>query len=192
MRNGVEHEPAVRVQTNDGTWHLEDTWGPTTRITLPLKSGRFTYFDDGALTESEILRGAGEGRRFVTVKLDPGGETRIAGRPLLQLVASSDQPSTHLIAVLSDVSDTGQRRVISRAFLNARYRGNRAKGSDIEPGKRYTFELEFIDKDHVLEKDHHLEVAIASASTTWVASDERRSTNTLYLDESRLILPIRR
>ncbi len=194
IRNGVENEPAVRVQTNDGVWHLQDSWKPASVAKLPLSGGEFTYRDDGALTESEMLRGlGGAGQRYVRVEVPRFSGIRLAGRPVLHLEASSDQPSTHFVAILVDVADSGGTpRVISRAFLNARYRETLNEGKDLVPGKRYGFELEFIDKDYVVEAGHHLELIIASSSDTWVAPDERRSTNTLYLDDSYLKLPLSR
>lgn len=73
--------------------------------------------------------------------------------------------------------------------MNARYHKDLAEGRDLEPGKRYTFALEFIDKDHILDKDHHLALLIGSSSNTWVAPDQQRANNTLHLDASRLIVP---
>ena len=196
-RNGVENEPAVRVQTNDRAWHLQDTWGSTDGdvygINLLDAPKRFTYFDDGLLTESEMTRGAGRDRRFVRVKVPHSSGIRLSGRPVLHLKASSDSPSTHFVATLCDVAASGSGcAVISRAFLNARYNESLARGKDLKPGRKYTFDLEFIDKDYVVAKDHHLELIIASSSNTWVAPDERRATNTLYLRDSSLDLPLER
>ena len=192
VRNGVENEPAVRVQTNDRKWHLQETWGDTDNdiYGVNLRGGKFTYLDDGALTESEMLRGSGEGDRYVRVKVPDSSGIRIEGRPVLHLSAESDSTSTHFVAVLCDVGPNGSCDVISRAFLNARYNSSLAKGKDIEPGRRYTFDLEFIDKDHVVAKDHHLELLIGSSSNTWVFPDENRAQNTLYLDASSMDLPI--
>jgi len=192
VNNGVEHEPAVRVQTNDNRWHLQESWGASQRDVygVNLSGGRFTYFDDGALTESEMLRRIGEGERYTRVKVPHSSGIRIEGRPVLRLVAESDSPSTHFVAVLCDVDASGRCSVVSRAFLNARYRAGLGKGRDLEPGKRYTFKLQFIDKDYVVAKDHHLEVLIGSSSDTWVFPDERRARNTLYLNESSIDLPI--
>ena len=64
--------------------------------------------------------------------------------------------------MLCDVGLDGACDVISRAFLNARYHDRLTKGKDLEPGKRYDFDLEFIDKDHVVAKDHHLELIVSS------------------------------
>ncbi|HET7482307.1 MAG TPA: CocE/NonD family hydrolase, partial [Actinomycetota bacterium] len=186
IHNGVENEPAVRVQTNDKQWHLQNDWGSDHHASLPLKGDDFTYLDDGALTESEMLRGVGEGRRFVRVDIPKSSGLRIEGRPVLHLSASSDSPSTHFVAVLCDVPSSGGCSVISRAFLNARYNDSLEHGKDLVPDKTYRFDLEFIDKDYIVPRDHHLALLIASSSDTWVAPNEERATNTLYLHSSSL------
>jgi X-Pro dipeptidyl-peptidase len=190
VRNGVENEPAVRVETNDEKWHLQEKWGNGGVSVNNIDGKEFTYLDDGALTESEMLRGVGEGQRFVRVNVPGSNGIRIGGRPVLHLVAESDSPSTHFVAVLCDVGPSGACDVISRAFLNARYNSSLEKGKDLVPGKKTTFHLEFIDKDHVVAKDHHLELLIGSSSNTWVAPDENRAQNTLYLNRSALDLPL--
>jgi len=191
IRNGVEDEPAVRVQTNDKEWHLQENWGPSAVRKLPLEGEEFSYFDDGLLTESEMLRTT-QDDRFVRVEVPDSSGVRISGRPVLHLSAESDRPSTHFVAVLCDVGPSGACSVVSRAFLNARFRDSWEKPSDLKPGQRYDFALEFIDKDHVVADDHHLEVIIGSASNTWVAPDTTRANNTLFLERSWLELPIRR
>ena len=195
VRNGVEDEPGVRIQSSDGKWYLQDEWadpdGDVSGINLLEGPKEFTYTDDGALTESEMKRGVGEGQRFVRVVVPRTSGIRIQGRPILHLAASSDSPSTHFVAVLCDVGPSGACDVISRAFLNARYNSSLAKGKDLKPGRKYRFDLEFIDKDHVVAKDHHLELLIGSASNTWIAPDEARATNTLYLKDSSLDIPLR-
>lgn len=191
VRNGVEDEPAVRVETNDQKWHLQETWGAGRSKTFPLAGDTFSYLDDGTLTESEMLRGAGEGQRYVRVPV-PGTEgLRFEGRPVLHLKAQTDSPSTHFTAVLCDVGPSGACDVVSRAFLNARYNWGLEEGRDLEPGKKTTFDLQFIDKSYVLAKDHSLELLIASSSNTWVAPDESRATNTLYLKDSSIEIPLR-
>jgi X-Pro dipeptidyl-peptidase len=190
VHNGVEDEPSVRVQTNDKVWHVQEGWGPSKRLHLDLKGPEeFQYLDDGTLTESEMLRGS-SGSRWVGVEVEGSSGVRISGRPVLHLAASSDSPTTHFVAILCDVASSGTCNVISRAFLHARYRDSLEKAKDLEPGKRYNLKLEFIDKDFVVAKDHHLELLIASSSDTWVAPDTSRATNTLFLVNSWLELPV--
>jgi X-Pro dipeptidyl-peptidase len=191
VRNGVENEAPVRVQSSDKEWRTGE-WGRTTKRSLRLAGAATTILDDGLLDEEQMLAGAGAGTRFVRVGV-PGSEgLHLQGRPVLELVASSDSPSTQFDAVLCDVGPDGRCRIVSRAFLNARYRDGLTKGRDLEPGKEYRFRLEFIDKDHVLAEGHQLQVLVSSSSSTWVLPDEQRARNTLHLDRSRLIVPLRR
>ncbi|MDQ3645953.1 MAG: CocE/NonD family hydrolase [Actinomycetota bacterium] len=190
VRNGVEHEPSVHIQTNDGKWHAQDTWRGTPRR-YDLEGEAVTFFDDGLLTESEMTRGVTPSR-YVRVAIPETEGVAFEGRPVLHLSASSDRPSTHLVAILCDSTSSGGCSVISRGFMNARYRETLREGKDLEPGKRYTFDLEFIDKGYDLAEGHHLELIIASSSNTWVAPDQQRATNTLILDDSWLELPVRR
>lgn len=193
VHNGVEDEPSVRVQTNDKKWRVQENWRPSRVLKLGLTGEKkFTYRDDGTVTESEMVRSPASQGRWVRVEVANSSGLRISGRPILRLAASSDSTSTHFVATLCDVSPSGSYSVISRAFMNARYRNGLTTGKDMKPGERYLFDLEFIDKDHVVAKDHHLELRIASSSTTWVAPDRQRATNTLFLDDSSLFLPVAR
>ncbi|MEA2433257.1 MAG: hypothetical protein QOG54_714 [Actinomycetota bacterium] len=190
VHNGVEDEPAVYVQSSDKEWHEQETWGPDDKLHLSFDGPKeFKYSDDGTLTESEILRGPASSR-WVAVEVKNSSGLRIEGRPVLHLSAASDSPSTHFIAVLCDVGSAGGCSVISRAFMNARYRDSWEKPSDLNDGERYTFDLEFIDKDYIVTKDHHLELRIASSSNTWVAPDTTRAQNMLFLSRSWLELPV--
>jgi X-Pro dipeptidyl-peptidase len=191
VRNGVEKHAPVIIQTNDKVWHEQKTWATGKHTSFGLTGGDFTYLDDGALTESEMLRGVGSDR-YVTVDLPNAKSLRIEGRPVLHLAASSDSSSTHFVATLLDVGPSGAKTVISRAFMNARYRDTLEKGTDLKPGEKYELDLEFIDKDYVVAPDHHLALVIASSSATWVASDASRANNTLYLDDSSLEVPLAR
>ena len=194
IENGVEDEPRVHVQTNDGTWHVQNQWGAkaTTERAFPLTgAGDFGFTDDGLLTESEVLRGVGEDVRWARVPV-PGteGPLRFGGRPVLRLRATSDQPGTHATAVLCDVGPDGACNVISRAFMNARYRDGLETGADLPAGQKVTLPLEFIDKDYVVAAGHHLELRVASSSATWVLSDEHHANNVFHLGESDLLLPV--
>ena len=56
------------------------------------------------------------------------------------------------------------------------------------PGEPADATLELIDKEHVFSEGGG-ELILASSSTTWVLSDERRATNTIDLAASTLEIP---
>ena len=188
-QNGIESEPPVIVESTDGEYRTRSRWAGTGRRVATLGTEDVDFFDDGALTESEMLRDACS-ERCVRLKLSGLGETHIMGRPRLNLRATSDQASTHFVAVLLDVAPNGTSKVVSRGFMNARYRGGREIGEDVPVGQAETFDLDLIDKDAIIPADHELHLIIASSSTTWVLSDERRASNVLHLAQSTLEIPV--
>jgi len=193
VRNDVEKEPPVHVQTNDGVWHLQKDWGrrATVARSFGLEGSGGSVFDDGLLTESEVLRGVGEGVRWLRVPVSgSAGPLRFGGRPVLRLRASIDRPSTHVTAVLCDVDATGACTVVSRAFLDTRYRRGLERAEPMVPGRAEVLPLELIDKDWVVKPGHRLELRIATASTTWVVSDTNHATLTPDLAGSDLVLPL--
>jgi hypothetical protein len=188
--NGIDAELPVVSQSSDGEFRRRTRWTGTGTTGAELGDADIEFFDDGTLTESEMLRGVCQTR---CVQLDLGAGlagTQIVGRPRIHLRATSDQPSTHFVATLVERTASGDAKVISRGFMNARYRRTLEKGEDVEAGVPQTYELELIDKDHMIAADSTVELLIASSSTTWVLSDERRANNTLHLGESTIELPV--
>ena len=181
--NGIENHPPVIVQSTDGEFRFRNRWTGTGTRSSALGEGTASYVDDGALTESEMLRGAC-GDRCLTLKLPALAGTHLMGRPKLHLRFTSDKPSTHFAATLVD----GDGDVVSRGYLNARYRNGLEQGQDLVPGEPASATLELFDKDHIIEGEPTL--YLASSNTTWVVSDENRATNTVDLAASRLELPV--
>lgn len=187
-QNGVELGAPIRVQDNTNSFRDDNAWGEGPVETRTLTGAQRSYLDDGGLTESEMLRGLNPDR-YIRVAVPETSGMHIQGRPILHLRASSDATSTHFVAILCDAAPSGALTVVSRAFLNARYSDSLEHGKDLVPGAPATFDLELIDKDFQLAPDHHFELLIASSSATWVASNELRATNTVYLGNSSIDLP---
>jgi predicted acyl esterase len=187
--NGIESEAPVVSQSSDGEFRRRTRFTGTGRTTAKLGEADMDIFDDGTLTESEMLR---DTCRLGCVHLKLAGleGRQIVGRPRISLRATSDQPSTHFVAVLLERTASGEAKVISRGFMNARYRKTLEKGEDVEPGVPQTYEIELIDKDNMVAADSTVELLLASSSITWVVSDENRANNTLHLAESSIEIPI--
>ena len=190
-KNGIEREPAVKVIRGGEVVDQRENWTGTGRRVASLGTGDVEYVDDGVLTESEMLEGDCSDGRCVRVALDGLSGMHLQGRGRVRLSATSDQASTHFVAVLLDVAPDGVETVITRGFMNARYRGGLGAGVDVAPGAKSVYEIELIDKDFVVEDGHSVELVLASSSTTWVVSDERRATNVLHLGESSVEVPVK-
>ena len=188
--NGIESEAPIVTQSTDNEFRRRTRWSGTGRVTVQLGTDDADFLDDGALTESEMLRGVCQTR---CVQLDLGDALsgrQIVGRPRIRLRATSDRPSTHFVATLVERTAAGAAKVISRGFLNARYRKSLETGEDVPVGEPQDYELELIDKDHAVAADSTLELFLASSSTTWVVSDENRANNALHLAGSRIEVPV--
>ncbi|HJP66177.1 MAG TPA: CocE/NonD family hydrolase C-terminal non-catalytic domain-containing protein, partial [Actinomycetota bacterium] len=172
--------------------------------------GSEALFDTGLSTESFALsvmgQPAGEAGVLWYVSNPLRRDLRVSGRALLDLRVATDQTSTHFTPVLFDlgppVSTTRslctfvppqEACVMSRGFLNARYRNGLGHGEDVVPGQRYVAPIEFIDNDWVVQAGHRIAVAVMSSNLWWALPDQQRASTTVFHDArnpSALVLPI--
>jgi X-Pro dipeptidyl-peptidase len=220
----VTMQPVLISKTNDGVVHQDASWPPPATAGVPLylhpgqrmstsapaaADGSETYTDSGTTTESDALNlmdhpGNGQVLWYVTPPLQR--DVRMAGKPSLDLFASTLGTSTHFTPVLFDlgppVTTTAslctfaslvQACTMSRGFLNARYRNGLEQGQDLTPGEPYRARVDFIDNDWVVKAGHRIGVALMSSNSWWAVSDTQRATNTVRHDAghpSALVLPI--
>jgi predicted acyl esterase len=126
--------------------------------------------------------------------------------PKLSLFAKSIATSTAYTPVLFDLGTpvttttsictfepAQQACVISRGFLNARYRDGLEVGKDLVPNEEYRATVRFIDNDWVVKAGHRIAIALMSSNVWWAVPDPERALNTIFHDTthpSALILPI--
>ncbi len=220
----VTKQRALISKTNDGVVHQDASWPPpgTSGVPLYLRSGQALslgkpaaseaseeFVDDAALTESDALNlkdQAGNGLVLWYVSKPLQHDVRLAGKPSLDLFASSLGTSTHYTSVLFDLGPpvtttdsicTFESQVeactVSRGFLNARYRDGLEAGKDLTPGEPYRARVDFVDNDWVLKAGHRIGVAVMSSNSWWAVGDPMRAANTVFHDAqhpSALVLPI--
>ncbi len=120
LRNGIDREPPVTIETAPGTWVSERTWpasaarsakvtlgngdGTTGTLGGPSGSGSRTWTDAPALSEAAAVAGpntAVPGRvAFLSAPLTRG--VRVSGTPSVTLRVQVDRPTTELTARLVD------------------------------------------------------------------------------------------
>ncbi|MFL5798467.1 MAG: CocE/NonD family hydrolase [Actinomycetota bacterium] len=220
----VEKQPVLISKTNDAVIHRDASWPPPGTADVPLylhpdqrlsgvlpgtAEGSETYADSGTMKESDALNlldhpGNGQVLWYVTPPLKR--DIRMAGKPSLDLFASTLATSTHFTPVLFDLgppvtttaslctfASSVQACTMSRGFLNARYRNGLEQGHDLTPGQTYQATVDFIDNDWVVKAGHRIGVAVMSSNTWWAVSDAQRAVNTVLHDASHpsaLVLPI--
>ncbi|WP_326959753.1 CocE/NonD family hydrolase [Amycolatopsis sp. NBC_01286] len=109
VRNGVEHEPAVHLETTPDRWTDVRAWPPATAATTfrPAAdgtlgrrgSGTATVVDDPAVGREQWAAGT-SAARFTGAPLTSA--VRLAGTPSVTITASSDKPAARLGVALVD------------------------------------------------------------------------------------------
>lgn len=175
--SGMMDEPIVTAIDQREKVRLSETWpGAGSRdVVLYATKGKLqeraaagsaTYQDVPGMYRG-LLRQA-EGARVIYAggKLDRA--VRLAGTPILDLVASIDKSDTNFAVHLYDVSPTGDVQYVTRGYLDARHRDGLRTAKDVEPGEDYRYRIELHARDYVFKKGHHIEVLLASSdSCTW-------------------------
>lgn len=91
------------------------------------------------------------------------GQLRVSGAPRLHLHAALDSVDGNFAALLYDVSPTGERRLVTSGYLDARHRaGVDRPPQDVTPGvvERYRIDLDLTEL--TLAAGHRLELVITS------------------------------
>ena len=198
LDSGIDPEPPVDVQFNDGSWHTEVAWPPPgtqdlTLFTHPNAAGggaldlvaphdpSQSIFDDPTLSESRMLQSpdSADPSRLTFRTAPLTTPLRIAGRPVADIWASSDQVSTHYSLELADVDAAGSWAIIHRGFGNARYRNGLETGVDLTPGAAYEFKVPILDDDYTFAAGHSIGLVLSSSNVIWALPDPQRANDTI-------------
>lgn len=170
-----------------------------------------SYVNVPGLTR-EAVRSLSGSRLVATTAPAPEGGMRIAGRPRLVLHAAVSGTDADFAALLHEVTPGGERRFVSRTYLDARHRGGLDEPPvPVVPGVTERYELELDVAEHTIGAGSRLELLIASsddclaeaATGDFVPPDRCANRNALVSDGSavevtvaqgpdatRLILPL--
>ena len=157
---GEEPEAHVQIQTNDGKWHVEETWPPED-MTWELHD----------LTEWEGSTGVVNSNGGITI-VSPTfeEEVHLSGLPTLHLdVTTRGCNGGQIFATLNDET-TGIR--LGHAVMDLRYRNG---GYDAEPvlfaiPHPYTMLMEFNPLDVVLPAGHSLSIELTETGEDYLPS----------------------
>ena len=141
--------------------------------------------------------------RFQTAPLTEPIE--VTGRPSMELYVSSDRPDTEFTATLVDVYPDGWESVLLEGAAMARFWDGFDKPKQLEPGKVYKLNINFLTTAFVFDKGHKVRVDVSSSRSprfevhpnTWdaIASMDEAvvAHNTVHATAahpSKLILPV--
>jgi predicted acyl esterase len=200
------------VQFRDGSWHTESQWPPASTGPVsfylhatsgagrldhsrPLNETPEKYLDDPSLDETRMLQNPeSSDPARLTYKTAPFlTPFRIAGRPYLDIHATSDQTSTHYDLLICDIDPTGKWTIALRGFGNARYRDGLEVGKDLPVNQPYEFKLNARDDDYTFAKGHAIGLVLSSSNAVWALPDAQRANNSILHTAARpsaLVLPV--
>ena len=157
---GEEPEPMVQIQTNDGKWHVEDTWPPADMI-----------WDMQEIGTSWSVTGTtvnGQGSSVTLVSEELTGLTHISGLPTLHLdVTTQACQGGQIFATLYD-NENNLR--LGHATMDVRYRDG---GYDAKPTalfSSYTMLMEFNPLDVVVPAGHTLRIELTETGEDYLPS----------------------
>ena len=155
---GEEPEAHVQIQTNDGKWHVEETWPPEDMT-----------WDLHDLSEWEGSSGGVSANGGITIN-SPVFEEEIhfSGMPTLHLdVATRGCNGGQIFATLSD--GTNGRR-LGHAVMDIRYRDGGYDATPVSPVGTYTMLMEFNPLDVILPAGHSLSIELTETGEDYLSS----------------------
>lgn len=157
---GDEPEPMVQIQTNDGRWHVEETWPPED-MTWLLQDISSEW--DGA---SGTVNGLGSSVTITSGVFE--NETHVSGLPTLHLDVSTQAcQGGQIFATMYD--DTTNLR-LGHATMDIRYRDGGYDAKPTAPFSQYTMLMEFNPLDIVIPAGHSLRIELTETGEDYLPS----------------------
>jgi putative CocE/NonD family hydrolase len=115
----------------------------------------------------------------------------IFGRPTVRLEVSADQPVAMVAVRLSDVAPDGEATRVTYGLLNLTHRDGNEHPEPLEPGRRYTVDVELNGIAQSFPAGHHLRLSISTSYWPLAWPAPAPATLTIHTEDCRLELPTR-
>jgi hypothetical protein len=157
---GDEPEPMVQIQTNDGRWHVEETWPPED-MTWDLQDIGTNWLITGSSVD-------GFGSSVTLVSEELSELTHISGLPTLHLdVTTQSCQGGQIFATLYDNTDNLR---LGHATMDVRYRDGGYDAKATAPFTSYTMLMEFNPLDVVVPAGHTLRIELTENGEDYLSS----------------------
>ena len=177
---GDEPEPMVQIQTNDGLWHVEETWPPED-MTWQMETIGSEWEGDG------VVNGLGGSVTLVSQTYEQG--LHISGLPTLHLDVSTQACNGgQIFATLYDNTE-GLR--LGHATMDVRYRDGGYDAKPTAPFSSYTMLMEFNPLDVILPAGHSLRIELTETGEDYLPGPcAINPTGGLSIDGGTIGLPL--
>ena len=176
---GDEPEPMVQIQTNDGQWHVEETWPPEDMTWLMQEIGT-EWSGDG------VVNGLGGSVTLTSPSYEDA--LHISGLPTLHIDVSTQACNGgQIFATMYD--DTTNLR-LGHATMDIRYRDGGFEAKPAAPFSGYTMLMEFNPMDVIIPEGHIINLEITESGEDYLPSTCASAGITLSETEQPLTLPL--
>ena len=174
---GEEPEPMVQIQTNNGKWHVEETWPPDDMTWWPV-----------TLDTAEGSGGTVNANNQRSFQLEPLEEAiHISGMPTLHL--SVDTLACQGGQIFATMYGDGLR--LGHATMDVRYRDGGYEAKTALPFQTYTMLMEFNPMDVTLTAGSQLEIVLTESGEDYLPSPcATVGLNVNFDSSSTLSLPL--
>ena len=115
----------------------------------------------------------------------------ILGAPAITLDLASDQENAFVCVRLNEVLANGESLQVSYGILNLTHRNSHETPEPLEPGQRYTVQVQLNDIAHTFAPGSKIRIAISTAFWPVVWPSPRAATLSIFTGHSMLSLPVR-
>lgn len=120
------------------------------------------------------------------------GETiEVLGSPKLRIDFSANRPNAMIAVRLSDVLPDGSATRVTYGLLNLTHRNSNANPEPLEPGKRYSAEVELNNMAHVFPAGHKMRISVSTSYWPLAWPSPSPVKLSLYCGDTHLKLPVR-
>jgi X-Pro dipeptidyl-peptidase len=204
---GVMDGPTAVVETPGGELAGESAWPSPRSERVPFRArpgdpfgalepdapapGTTDRFvDDSDVLASELTGEEATANRVV-YRTDPlDGPVRVSGTVTPDLTVSVDSEAALLSIALVDYGPNGDRRIVSRGWMNLLNRTSRSESEPLVPGERYDVSFEPNPTEHVFPEGHRLGVMVYSSDPAVTKRPPSSPTLTLHLADTAFSVPV--
>jgi uncharacterized protein len=158
--------------------------------TVGLAAGQWCAYGQGKIAPELPLDQRADDSGSLTYDSAPLAEAlHIAGRPVVRLRVSVDQPKAFVAIRLNDVHPDGTSERLSYGVLNLCHQDGHEEPHDLEPGVAYDIEVELKGIAQTVNVGHRLRVSISSSYWPMIWPSPVPATITVHERASRIELP---
>ena len=149
---GEEPEPMVQIQTNDGRWHVEETWPP-----------------EDVEWRKEQVSASGPVSQLQTqmFSIDNQEDMMISGLPTLHLEVTAMCNGGQIFATMFDASSNLR---LGHGMMDLRYRDGGYDAKPVIPGLGYTMLMEFNPMDVIVPAGNGIRIELSETGMDYLPS----------------------